>query len=378
MLNYSTLLVLLALNRHAAQGFSIPATHQRIALATPRVSSISVKSTATDSLDEACDPSAPEGPECADAITDYLDALSKGDTPNAEAAEAISKYVDSISEGEIEFSSKEALESYLEKVASGEVAPPSSNRVETYMDAMKEGMIARPSSEAQMVSCLSNPQDVGKSVDRSNRTKGKISAASFKDVFQGSGEKEAPSTAANREYNDVMRNVKEDKVLSRPAPQKSAVRAYNDVVRTVKQDRPLAPRSSLGWRKPAAAEPKAPEPAAIAAPKESEPAAAQNEEEPKASDEEKPAAAPPAPATAANRSYNDVMRNVKEDRNIARPTRKRTSADVTPRKSSADVTRSVRPQKHILSNNSDPNRGGIQPSSNQSDVGRSVRETKSV
>lgn len=405
MLHHSSLLVLLALR---AQGFSVPASTRRTALVpgTPRASFLTLHSSpegATSALDEACDPTGPPDPECADAITGYLDALSKGEELDADAAEAISNYVDGISDGEIEFSSREAVEGYLDKVASGEVEPPSGSRVETYMDALSEGMIARPNSEVKMVSCLSNPQAVGKKVDRSNFTRGKVPAGAFREAFKaGSSDPEteeappaaAANVAANREYNDVMRNVKEDRPLAAPRPIKTVERAmndvmrtvaedkvpakprptegvfanrsYNDVVRTVKEDRPLAPRKAPLLPKKAAA----PKLTAAAPPQEE---TTTNPDETTAeAPEEKEAATPAPPSAAADRSHNDVMRTVRQDRNVAGPRTKRTAVT-----NYNDVVRSVRPTARA-SEGSDPNRAGIQPSSNQSDVGRMVRETKRI
>jgi len=125
-----------------------------------------------DSVTRACDGAKPTD-DCADAITDYMGALSSGDespTTAVDGAQVIGSYLDTISRsstsvsgpglmghldslggGSSAIESAPAVMGYLDGLRSGTTAAPSAPAVKTYLDAVSSGNTAAPTTSADVL-----------------------------------------------------------------------------------------------------------------------------------------------------------------------------------------------------------------------------------
>jgi len=111
-----------------------------------------------DALSELCDADS-RSPECTEAITDYLGALSSGKAaPSQESAAAITSYIDKLSStsptAPTRGSSANAITSYLDALSAGNIQAPSLEAVDQYMEALSSGDVSTPSSAASIASYL--------------------------------------------------------------------------------------------------------------------------------------------------------------------------------------------------------------------------------
>jgi len=108
-----------------------------------------------DKVDEACDPdeAAAVVEDCAPAVKEYFDAVSKGtESPAPEGSKVIAGYIDALSSDKVRrqarvispSSSGPAVESYLTQLSTGEVRPPPSSTVKSYLSSISSGEVHVP------------------------------------------------------------------------------------------------------------------------------------------------------------------------------------------------------------------------------------------
>lgn len=110
-----------------------------------------------DKVDEACDPdeAAAAVEDCAPAVKEYFDAVSKGaESPAPEGSKVIAGYIDALSSDKVRrqarvispSSSGPAVESYLTRLSTGEVKPPPSSKVNSYLSSISTGEVPAPTT----------------------------------------------------------------------------------------------------------------------------------------------------------------------------------------------------------------------------------------
>ena len=89
--------------------------------------------------------------KCAEAITNYMDALSTGNAPAASsgaAAQKIGGYLDNLASGGSNRAGGSGIQNYLSAIGSSTAIKGSASAVKSYLDAMSSGATAAPAAPA--------------------------------------------------------------------------------------------------------------------------------------------------------------------------------------------------------------------------------------